>query len=262
MGISSRSAPYRLLDAQEKFIYGRAREITTISDGFKCALVEKGVPPAKISVIPNWANEQSFHPAERDPELGERERLAGKFNVMYGGNIGTAQGLGVVLDAAELLKPVRELQFVLIGDGIEREALARQAEQRGLTNVRFLGPRQQYEMAPYFAYGDALLIHLLQNPAYDLTIPSKTYAYLASGRPILAAVSGDTADLVRRIGAGVVCPPGDPALLADAIRQLIGCPEPDRSRMGEAARRAFVNEFSRHSLVDRYEALFASLANA
>ena len=74
---------FRLLDRQERLIYWSARGIVTISDGFRRVLITKNVPAEKIHVIPNWANEQNFRPAPRDPQLGEREQFDQTFNIMY-----------------------------------------------------------------------------------------------------------------------------------------------------------------------------------
>src|SRR5690606_10845302 len=95
-GVSSTSGMrkqlFQLLDFQERLIYRHAQAIVTISDGFRRVLIDKNVPDKKINVIPNWANEQNFHPASRDPELGRIEQFTGTFNIVYLGNIGTAQG--------------------------------------------------------------------------------------------------------------------------------------------------------------------------
>ena len=187
----------------------------------------------------------TFAPWRCDPELGEREGLSGRFNVIYGGNVGAAQGLGVALDAAKLLRESPQVQFVIIGDGVEREALETRASEQGLDNVRFLGSRPPDQMARYFAFADVLFLHLAQDPAYEITIPSKTYAYLASGRPILAAAHGDVAALVRETGAGVVCSPADPVALAAAIRGLLALPEEQRDVMGQLGRNAFLASFTR-----------------
>ena len=177
----------QILVAQEKLVYRRATMITTISQGFRRILLDRGVPAEKIEVIPNWANDENFRPVEPDIELGIREGLIERFNVIYGGNVGTAQGLGVVLDAARLIRDLSQVQFVIIGDGVEREGLAARAAEQGLDNIRFLGSRPSNQIAQYFAFADVLLLHLAPDPAYQVTIPSKAYAYMASGKPILAA---------------------------------------------------------------------------
>ena len=251
---------YQALERQQNLVYRRANVITTISKGFKQWLVQKGVPAEKIKVIPNWADGKLFRPVQRDQALGTEESLAGHFNVIYGGNVGIAQALDVVLGATELLRDLPDVQFVIIGDGVERKRLELKASNRGLDNVRFLGSRPPEKMAGYLAWADVLLIHLERDPRYEITIPSKTYAYLACGRPILAASSGDVADLIREHSAGMVIPSEEPAALASAVRELRAMPVTERERYGQNARRAFVKHFDRQVLVRRYEEIFASVA--
>jgi colanic acid biosynthesis glycosyl transferase WcaI len=250
---------YDLLDRQQAMIYRRAGAITTISEGFKQWLVRKGVPGEKICVIPNWADSQYFYPAHRDEDLGAREGLTGRFNVVYAGNVGVAQALDVVLDAAEMLRELDDLQFVIIGDGLERVRLEHEALDRGLSNVRFPGRRPVEKMAGYLAWADLLLLHLKADPRYDITIPSKTYSYLACGRPILAAARGDVAELIKAHKAGEVVPPEDAPALARAVREMHGRPVEEREQYGQNAVQAFVQCFDRDVLVRRYEALFASV---
>jgi colanic acid biosynthesis glycosyl transferase WcaI len=250
---------FGVLERQEKIIYRVANAIVTISNGFKRALQARGVPTTKLHIFPNWANEENFRPLNRDKALAEREGLADRFNVVYGGNIGTAQALHVALDAAAALTDYPDVQFVLIGDGVDRSHLEEEAKQRGLDNVRFLGGRPQSEIAPYFAWADVLFVHLKHNPEYEITIPSKTYAYLASGRPILAAANGDVAALVREIDAGLVCNPEDAAALAETVRIFYQMSEVERAAMGQRGRQAFLRQFSRSITIGRYNELFTQL---
>ncbi len=239
-----------------KFVYQRAAAITVISPGFKQNLIAKGVPSEKIHVISNWADEEIYRPVSPDLTLADRHKLRGRFNVIYGGNLGAAQAMGNVLAAAALLRDLPEVQFVLIGDGVDEAALRRQATEQGLDNVHFVG-RQPVERMPYFfALADVLLIHLRRDPLFEITIPGKTIAYLACGRPILGVVAGDAADVVQDAGAGLICPPEDPAALAQAVRDLFAMPAEQREAMGQAGRRAFLENYTRQVLVDRYEALF------
>lgn len=262
-GVSSTSGMrkqlFQLLDFQERLIYRHARAIVTISNGFRRVLIDKNVPDKKINVIPNWANEQNFHPAPRDPELGRIEQFTGTFNLVYLGNIGTAQGLDVVVSAAEQLRNMHDIRFIIIGDGVERERLAGQAANKGLSSVRFLGSRPQEKASEYLAWADVVLIHLKDEPIYAITIPSKTYGYLACGRPILAAASGNVANLVTELGAGIICPPENPEALAEAVRHFYSLPVEERERMGKAGQEAFQTQFTRHILGNRYDMLFRNV---
>jgi colanic acid biosynthesis glycosyl transferase WcaI len=237
------------------FVYRRAAAITVISPGFKRNLVGKGVPRDKIYVTPNWADEEIYRPLPRDEALAAEHGLAGRFNVVYGGNIGAAQGLHNVIEAASLLLDIPEVQFVFIGDGVDQEPLQQMVRERGLDNVRFLGRRPAREMPSFFSLADALLVHLKRAPLFEITIPSKTLAYLACGRPILGVVAGDPADVIRKAGAGIISPQEGPAALAQTVRSLYAIPPAEREAMGRAGRRTFLAHYTRRVLVDRYEAL-------
>jgi glycosyltransferase involved in cell wall biosynthesis len=105
-------------------------------------------------------------------------------------------------------------------------------------------------------------MHLRREPLFEITVPGKAYTYLACGRPILCAVAGDTADIIRDAGAGVTCPPEDPAALARAVRALQAMPETERRAMGESGHRAHLAKYSRAALVGRHEALLVQAARS
>lgn len=261
-GLGLKARLYRLLERQERLIYRRARAVVTITNSFKQILAQKGVPPEKIAVIPNWANEATFRPEAYDANLAQQEGFSGRFNVVYIGNVGAAQALQVVLDAAELLCASPRIRFVIIGDGVERAALEQQAGERGLDNVRFLGSRPQNQAASYMALADVLFLHLKRDPVYAITIPSKTYGYLASARPVLAAAEGEMACLIQELQAGVVCPPENAAALANAVRQLDAMSAEQRAAMGHAGLQAISTTYSRATLGKRYAELFEKVVAA
>ena len=101
---------------------------------------------------------------------------------------------------------------------MERELLTKKAAARGLNNIRFYGHRPAVEMPGIYALANVLLIHLKDDPLFRITIPHKTFVYMAVAKPILAAVEGDVADIVVAAGAGITCRPSQPLLLADAVR--------------------------------------------
>lgn len=273
----------RLLDWIGRFaswIYGKAHSILVISPGFRQNLLGKGVPTQKIHVVSNWVDPGTYFRAEPDPQLAQELSLDGHFNIMFAGNMGEAQGLETVIEAARLLQEdaladpsatpgqalstaegeKRPPQLVLVGDGVALPRLQALAEQQGLSNVRFLGRYPASKMPRLYALADALLVHLKDDPLFRITIPHKTLAYLASGKPILAAVAGDVADLVESIGAGVTCPPQNPAALAAAIRQLQAMPVGQRQAMGERGALAAQTRFSRDLLTSEIEAVLQQAA--
>jgi glycosyltransferase involved in cell wall biosynthesis len=243
------------------FIYRRAVGITVISPGFKRFLIAQGIPSSKIHVIPNWADEDIFRPAARDQQLGMEHGFVDHFNIIFGGNIGAAQALENVLETARIVHDLPSVQFIFIGEGVDKRKLQQRARVMGLSNVRFIDHQPMARMPYFFAFADVLLVHLKRDPFYEITIPGKTVAYLAMGKPILCTVPGDTADMVKSAGAGIVCQPENPTALAQAVRDLFTMNSERREALGRAGRQAFLNEYTREKLVDRYEELFREIVS-
>lgn len=241
------------------FLHKRAAALVVTSEGMKSNLVADGVPEDKIHVFPQWANEEVYRPTHRNSEFGLQHGLAGKFNVMYAGNLGIAQNLDTVLDAAVRLRDFASIQFVMVGDGVDGERLRARARDEGLTNVRFLGQHPAETMPRFMAWGDAMLVHLRRDPLFEITIPSKTQVYMAAGRPILCGVEGDGARVVRNAAAGLTFEPGNAAALSDAVLEMFRMEVRDRESLGINARAAYESRFSKRSLCGRYEELFHSI---
>lgn len=249
----------RTLDRLVGAAYRRAAAITVISPGFRRVLIDKGVPAEKIHVLPNWADERVYY--ARPPDLARAAALglADRFNVVYAGNFGPAQDLRNVLRAASQLRDLPDVQFVLVGSGTDHAAIRRDAAAERLGNVRVLDRQPETAMPDLYSLADALLVHLKADPLFELTIPSKTQCYLASGRPILMACSGDAADIVRDAGAGLVVRPSDPDDLANAVRRLRALSEETRAAMGRAGADYFFRHFAIDRRLDGFERVFQSV---
>ena len=242
-----------------EMVYRLADAIVVISEGFRDNLISKGVPASKIHVIPNWVDSEHYKPVEPDPYLAESLGLAGRFNVMYAGQIGRAQGLDTLLRAAELLKDDPLIQFVLVGDGVERASLQAATAERNLNNIRFLGRYPEQDMPGILSLSDVLLVHLHDTPLFRITIPHKIVAYMAVGKPILAAVCGDAANLISNAGAGITCAPDNPAAMADGVRRFRLMTSQQRQKMGVSGRLAACEQYSMHQQVRKLDQLFRAL---
>ena len=248
-----------LVNALTNWCYRRAAAIRVLSPGFRENLIGKGVPPEKIHFVSNWIDTDFYHPLEPDSDFAATHGLADRFNVLFAGMIGPAQALDVVLDAAERLRDLPNVQFVLVGDGNDQPRLKKEAQERGLVNVKFLGRFQESEMGKFFAVSDVLLVHLRNDPLFGITIPHKIYTYMAVGKPILAALSGDPAEVVVSEKAGIACPSGDPAALADAVRRLRALPPAELREMGGRGRQAACNKYHRNVLVPEIAEILRSI---
>ncbi len=245
----------RWLESLAQFIYRRAAAITVVSPGFKRLLVAKGVPEEKVHFIPNWAEEDLYRPRPRDEILARKFGLSGRFNIVFGGTMGPAQGLDTAIEAAAQLQDFPQIQFVLIGGGVDEPRLRRKAAGMKLRNVIFIGWQPAEIMPRFFALADVLLLHLKRDPLFEITIPGKTFVYLACGRPILCAVAGDTAEIVREAGAGLICPPDDPEAMARTVRTFYAMPSAERNVLAEKGRSAHLTRYSRAVLITRHEEL-------
>ena len=242
-----------------KAVYRQVKAIRVISPGFCENLVRKGVPREKIHVISNWVNTDFYQPQAPDEELAQKLGMAGRFNVMFAGTLGLAQGLETVLEAAALLADLDAVQFVLVGDGADYERLQTLAARRGLRNVKFLGRYPGDRMSSLYAIADVLMLHLRDDALFRITIPHKVLTYLASAKPILAALEGDTADVVTSAGAGLVCRSSDPQAMADAVRRLHAMSPDELKAMGERGRQAACRQYGRNALTERFVAMLESV---
>lgn len=201
----------------EDYTYRKADRIIAISQEGKRNILAKGVPEDKVEVIYNWAN-TGIVPVPREQnrlfdELGlDRE----KFYVTYAGNLGPVQNVGLLLDAADLLKDQQDVQFVIFGAGAEAEALAGRAAD--MSNVKLFPLMPQDRLSEVYSLGDLSLVIARKNLG-AAAMPSKTWSILAAGTPVLLSYDegSELWNLVEQNGCGVCAPADDAEVLAKAI---------------------------------------------
>lgn len=236
-GMSGAGRIARLLNGICNFVYRRAAAIIVQSNGMRGALIDRGVPAPKITTVYNWSDGEAA--AVPDSSAHESE----PFTIVYGGNLGRAQALETVVDAAAILQSRRkDVRILLHGDGVDADALRDRAA--GLPNLQILPRVSREDITPIFARANALLLHLRDDPLFAITIPSKTQYYLSMDRPIVAGVAGEAADLLRRSGAALVVPPGDAEALAGAMDSLAASSPARLAAMGASGRRFYMENLS------------------
>lgn len=247
-----------------RFIYRHTDRILVPSEGFRAPIAVLADAPEKISYYPNaWVGE-SGSPAEPAPDtpLGTlAAKIADGFSVVFAGNLGTAQALDTIVDAAERLQ--REgsaVRFFLIGSGSLSGWLAAEIERRGLANVELPGRFPAAAMPALYAAAAVLLVSLRDEPIFAWTIPSKVQGYLAAGRPVIAALNGEGARVVTAAGAGLACPAGDAVALADTVRRLSALNPDARSKMGDNARRYAAEHFALERLATNLHVLLDEMS--
>ena len=260
-GMMNGRLPLRLVDVAARWVYRRAAHVVVQSPGFAEKLIGRGVPARKVSIIYNWCHEDGTRVGP-DGRIDEQLDAGSKFNVVFAGTMGKAQGLDAVLQAAQLLDgPGSRAQFVLVGGGIETAALKARAQRMGLRNVVFLPRLSMAEVGHVYAAGDVLLVHLRDDPLFEITIPAKTQAYLSAGKPLLVAMRGDAADLVERSGGGVTCEPEDPRSIADAVTRMEAMGRSELQAMGERGQEFYRTELSLQTGTRRFIEIFEQVTS-
>lgn len=238
------------------FIYNRCTLVLGQSHGFKASIEKYCRDPQKIRYFPSWSEGVFSHSgAAPAPEVAH---LPEKFNVLFAGNLGEAQDLSAVLEAAELLKDNANVRWLIVGDGRMSKWLQDEVKRRDLQQqVLLLGRHPVERMPSFYAHADALLVSLKKDPVFSLTIPGKVQSYLMSGIPILGMLDGEGAEVIRSAKAGLVCEAGDASGLAAAVQEMAKMRPEDRKVMGASGRRFAQREFDRTMLMDRLEHMLA-----
>ena len=242
-----------MMHALERFVYRRAHAITVISPRMRERLLEKGVPAAKVIVIPNFVDVDRLVPRPKDNPFSREFHVHDKFVASYAGNLGPAQGLECFIDAAEQLRECPDVRLMLIGDGILANDLRTSAEARGLSNL-IVVPYQSYSRVPdIYGASDVCVVAQATATASD-AIPSKVYRIMASERPIVALTDAhsDLAQLIAAADAGVVISPESGDALAAAVRDAASNRERWRARAA-SGRRHVIAQYARATVSQRYD---------
>ncbi|MBU0491224.1 MAG: glycosyltransferase family 4 protein [Chloroflexi bacterium] len=241
-----------------RFLYRQSDHITPVTENKRQKLLTAGVPAAKLTIVPNGVDLDLVAPADGDKraELG----LTDQFVILYAGLIGIAQGVEVVVEAADRLRAHPNIHFLIVGDGVRREALAHRVAQLGLSNVTLL-PRQPREQIPAFmAAANVCLVPLVSSKLED-AVPSKLLEAWAYGRPVILAAGGEAAGVVQQSGGGMVVPPEEPGRLADAVLALSQAPD-QLARYAEQGHRYVRERLDRPTLAQQMEVVLQTLVQA
>jgi glycosyltransferase involved in cell wall biosynthesis len=238
----------------EGFIYKRAKLINVLTPAFYTALREKkGIPEHKLIQISNASDfslsEGLLHEFDRETFRRVHD-LDGKFVITYVGAHGVANCLEQLLDAGDALKDTNVL-FLLIGSGMEKERLIRLAEERKVTNVRFLDSVPKAEVFRYILASEMGASVLKRVDTFKTVYSNKTFDYMSCKRPILMAIDGVSRELVEAAGAGSYVEPENTAEYSRVIRQYLS--DPARVvREGESGYKFAKENFDREVLAAKY----------
>ena len=248
----------RVLSAVGKlvsWIYNRTDYLLLQSHAFIASVrryCTRPIGEERLVYFPSWA--EDIFAGESGPSRLLTPDPA-VFTVVFAGNIGESQDFPAILDAAERLQGRVPVRWAIVGDGRMREWVEQEVARRGLSSVQLLGRHPVQEMPALYAAADALLVTLKTNEIFAKTIPGKLQSYLAAGRPVLAMIDGEAAEVVESSGGGFACAASDGAALAATVQRMAALSPEERQAMGQRGRDFYQRNFAREMLFDRLESL-------
>ena len=250
----------KLLRSLVRLYLRRADRIVAIGDTMRRRLEEKGAPAERVRVIPNWVDTERLVPRDRANEWARNIGLDKKFVVMHSGNVGHAQDLDSLVRAATFLRDLDELAILIIGTGARHAELVALADLLEVDQVAFLYYQSRGVLPQSLSAADVHVVGLAPGLA-GYVVPSRLYGILAVARPVIVAADAEseTAQVVQRVGCGIVVPAGRPELLARAIRDAHDG-KYDLAEMGQRGREWVEREADRSVAVRRYRDLLGELA--
>jgi glycosyltransferase involved in cell wall biosynthesis len=216
----------------------------------------------KLIYFPNWAESiKSQRDFSEYKQLKFFQDCVEKdFIILFAGNIGEAQNLDFVIDVAADMKNIIEIKFVFLGHGRQKKHLEDRVERLDLSrSVFFLGQYPLDSMPVFMKRADVLLVSLKDELVFSLTVPSKIQFYMAQGKPILAILNGDGADLIEEAQCGIAVPVNDSAALKAAIYDLYGMPKEKMVEMGLNGKKYYQKYFMKEQRMDQLDKLFKNI---
>lgn len=253
-GFEEESLPFRWMRSVSRRIYSDADRIAVTSPLFdEYFRNELGLHVPDSAYLPQYAESAFLGVAEPISEGFE----PGKVHLTFAGNVGRAQSVETIIEAAARMPEGSNIVFHVVGSGSTLESCEEKAKEFKLENVVFHGRRPLEEMPAYYAASDAMLVTFADSPMATYTLPRKVTTYLAAGKPVLAALSGETKRVLDESGCGIACGIED----AEGLARI--CCEFERSErkaeMGAAARAYYMDNFTKERFFNKLEGLLREL---
>ena len=265
LGVLQQGFTLRALEWLEMFLYRRADAVVTVTESLAKDIISRGIPAEKVHVVTNGLSDRNFARALQARTDGSVDRLRTDLQlnplskiVLYLGTHGISQGLGQVLDAAKTLMTRSDILFLFVGDGADKARLKRIAQ--GMPNVQFMPAQPGDSVWSYYALANVCLVPLRDIAGFRKLIPSKLFETLGSGRPTLAAVAGEAAQLLRQNGVALVVPPEDSEKIAYGLLKMIDHPE-QAERIGQKAQEWVKANYLHSTLGARYLNILTGLTD-
>ena len=220
MGILKNHLLIKMSRYLELFLYSRATHILVNSPAYRGYLIKKGISDDKISLISNGVDIKMFNPQNRGENIRKKIGLNDSFVITYAGALGLANDIPSILKAAYHLKSNKNIHFLLVGDGKERNKLETLKTELNLKNVTFFGAISKNMIPEILSVSNACIATLINIPMFRSTYPNKVFDYMAAGRPTILAIDGVIREIIEACKGGIYVTPGNDLEIANAIRFL------------------------------------------
>ena len=235
-----------------KYIYNNSDKILISSKGFEESILAKGNYKEKLVYFPNWA-EESILKGDSDYPI---PYLPKGFKIIFAGNIGVAQDVNSIIDAALILKDKLDIHFIFVGDGRSKIQLENFVKENNLIEtVHFLGIFPLDAMKTFFNQADVLLVSLKDELIFNVTVPAKLQAYLCTEKPILGMLNGEGAKIINDANCGLSVNAGDSIKLAEKILELYEMSDKKRKILGANGFKYFEENFTMDKCIDNLETI-------
>lgn len=257
-GMMNNEKILKVIDVVCVAVYKFVDHIVVLSPGFKELLIQRNVPKEKIGIIYNWCDEEKLKDSMPiKPEY--KSAMVNKFNIVFAGNMGKAQALDCVIDTASFFNQkgdYNNIQFIFVGGGVEVERLKERCKKENIHNIVFFPYMPMSEVGGVLNEADLLLVHLKRDKLFEITIPSKTQAYLLMGKPILMGVEGDASDIVVQANAGRTMVPESVESMKTTILELYQLDEQALKQLGMNGQEFYQQKMSIEAGVNAFIDIF------
>lgn len=232
-----------------KSLYRAADRMLISSKSMEKKLMDMKIEKENIKWFPNTAD--SIERKPYNTELAKKYHLEDKFVITFAGNVGRAQGLDLVIEAAEKVKENKNIAWLIVGDGTERNRLEEVVKEKGLDHqVIFTGWQEKSKLSDFFSISSALIVMLKDNEVLNMTVPAKVQTYLTTGKPILMSANGEAASVIKESKAGLVSEADNVDLLIENLQELVNMTEEKRNQMGENGLAYYKENYDTETLFD------------
>jgi glycosyltransferase involved in cell wall biosynthesis len=259
LGVLKNRVIINLLERVELFLYRKAALVVPVTSRFRDNIISRGIDAKKVHVITNGVDLSRFSPKPPCLDIIEKHNLSKRFIVMYIGAHGISHSLTKIIDAAKLCEKEKDILFLFVGEGAEKDKIVEYSKKLNSANVMILPGQPKEKMADFYSIMDIGLVPLRNIPLFDTFIPSKMFEIMAMAKPIVASVRGEAAEILNKSGGAIVVEPESVDKIAEAVLKLHNNSE-SRKKLGDSGREYAISNFDRKLLAGNYAALLGEKA--